>query len=55
MRLGRRGVQAEQVRRCPSQRLGLLAPFGEKALPVLDALSPAGDVDQGRRAGLEDV
>jgi hypothetical protein len=48
-------VQAEQVRRHPAQRLGLLAPHGQEALAILDALPPARDVDQGRVLKLENA
>jgi hypothetical protein len=50
-----RGVEAEQVRRRPAQCLRLLAPYREKLACVLDALSPTGDVDQGRRAELKNA
>src|SRR5262249_40072163 len=44
-------VEAEQVRRRPAQRFGLLAPLGQKPASVSDALPPAAHPGQGRRPG----
>jgi len=46
---GRR--QAEEVPRCPAERVRLLAPLGEKMLAILDRLLPAAGLDAVRAAG----
>src|SRR5215831_3140129 len=48
-------VEAEQVRRRPAQRFGLLAPLGQKPASVSDALPPALDRDEGRRPELQNA
>jgi hypothetical protein len=48
-------LEPEQVAGRPAERLGLLAPAGEEALPVLDALLPAQGWDMVGTTGFKNM
>src|SRR6478735_2594164 len=52
--LRRRLVEAEQIPGGPAERIGLLAPGGEKQTPVLDAAAPAVPRDELWADGFQD-
>ncbi len=45
MGVGRDFVQPEEVTGCPTKSLGLLAPFNQKPLPILNRPEPAAIFD----------